>query len=502
MRQMKKLALGVIFALMLLALVTSLAAMAHHASESQTEEDRFHQATTIPPPAVTPTVPVTGVLKCDVSVEGFAPLGNEALLKLRNNGRAAVTILALEVAWPVVRNRALLEVKLNAMTLWRGENTTTPTTIVPLTAAAVPDLGPGQEADLAFAFAEQAADAPYTITVFFVQGCAAFFSTEDAADLPRHIHFEGSIEALPDDPDFLGQWIVGGRTVVVDERTVIVPSNLPPEVGDWARVKAIAVNRADAVNASFLATYIGIVKPVDQKGRLIEFAGPIEETADDESYIIVRGITVTIDAHTVIVCHFVAATDANCPLTVGSTVQVGGYLRADGTVLARKIVVGPRTFMVSYVEFEGPIEAFTDTIPADWIIGGRRVRVDEETVVEGTPRLGAMAEVQALSQPSGILRARLIRIEGEDAVNLTTVKIQGLIQHLPDDPQFLGQWIILRNREASDAPLIVTVDESTFIDESRARVQVGARVEVDARYRVLGPLLALRIRVEREEQEG
>jgi hypothetical protein len=273
-------------------------------------------------------------------------------------------------------------------------------------------------------------------------------------------------------------------------------------VGDWARVKAIAVNSTDAFNASFLATYIAIIKPVDRKGRLIEFAGTIEETAEDGSYIVVRDITVTIDAHTVIVCHLVAATDANCPLTVGSTVQVGGYLRADGTVLARKIVVGPRTFMVSYVEFEGPIEAFTDTVPADWIIGGRQVRVDDETVVEGTPRLGTMAEVQALSQPSGIPRARLVRIEEEDAVNLTTIKIKGLIQHLPDDPEFLGQWIILQDQEAGEATVIITVDESTFIDQSRARVQVGARVEVDARYRVLGPLPALRIRVEREEQEG
>ena len=85
---------------------------------------------------------------------------------------------------------------------------------------------------------------------------------------------------------------------------------------------------------------------------------------------------------------------------------------------------------------------------------------------------------------------------------MTTIKIKGLIQHLPDDPQFLGQWIVLRDGEATEAPLIVTVDEYTFIDQSRARVQEGARVEVDARYRVLGPLLALRIRVEREEQGG
>ena len=490
---MKKLALGVLSALILLALATSLAAMADHASEGQIETEQPLQAT------VTPTFPVTGVLQCDVSVEGFALRGKKAVLNLRNNGREEVTILAIKVAWPVERNRALLEVRFNAMTLWRGEETASPATIVPVTAVAEPGLEPGQRADLSFAFSEGAGEAPYAITVFFVQGCSALFSTEEEPELPRHIQFEGPIENLPDGPPFLGQWVVGGRTVIVDERTIIAPSNLQPEVGDWARVKAIAVNRADAVNASFLATYIGIIKPADQKGRLIEFAGTIEETADDESYIVVRGITVTIDAHTVIVCHLVAATDTTCPLTVGSTVQVGGYLRADGTVLARKIVVGPRPVMIAYVEFEGPIEAFIVPVPADWVIGGRSVQVDEETVVEGTPRLGVMAEVQALSQPGGIPLARLIRIEEEDAARLTTIKIKGVIQHLPDDPDFLGQWVILQDQEAGDAPVIVTVDESTFIDQSRARVQVEARVEVDARYQALGPLLALRIRVERGE---
>lgn len=498
MSNMKKLAPGVVSALMLLALATSLAAMADHGSEGQTEAGRASAMTpaTITPPTATPTVPVPGELKCDVSVVSFTLRGREAVLELRNDGRGEVTILAIEVAWPVQENRALLEVRFEGMTLWRGEETTSPTTIVPLTAVAVPGLGPGQEAELAFVFAEGAAEAPYTIAVFFVQGCTAFFSTEEWAGLPRRIQFEGPIEALPEDPNLLGQWIVGGRTVIVDEHTIIVPPGLQPKVGDWARVKAIAMQRADVVNASFLATHIGIIKPVDREGRLIEFAGTIEEKAEDESYIVVRGIRVTIDADTVIVCPLVAVTEPTCPLTTGSMVQVQGYLRADGTVLARKIVVGPRAVMIAYAEFEGPIEAFTDTVPADWVIGDRRVRVDEETVVEGTPRLGAMAEVQALSQPGGVLLARRIRIEEEDAAWLTTIKIRGVIQRLPNAPGFLGQWIILR--EEGDVPAIVTVDGKTFVDQSRARVQVGARVEVDARQQGLGSLLALRIRVERE----
>ena len=40
------------------------------------------------------------------------------------------------------------------------------------------------------------------------------------------------------------------------------------------------------------------------------------------------------------------------------------------------------------------------------------------------------------------------------------------------------------------------------VDIASRLTKEGARVEVDARYRVLGPLLALRIRVEREEQGG
>lgn len=497
---MKKLALGAISALMLLALVTSLVAMADHASEGQREAEQSLQATTITPtvilPTLTPTVPVTRALQCDVSVEGFALRDGRAVLTLKNSGRRGVTLQAIEVAWPADRNGALREVRFNEMHLWAGEEATSPATIVPLMAVAVPGLAPGATAELEFTFARRAVESPYTITVFFFEGCSAFFSTEEKPELPRRIQFEGPIEALPDDPEFLGQWVIGGRMVRVNERTIIAPVNVRPQVGDWARVKAVVVQSTDVANAPLLATYIGIIKPVNHKGRPIEFAGTIEEKAEDNSYIVVRGITVTLDIDTVIACPLIADPLITCPLTVDSTVRVQGYQRADGTVLARKIVVEPQAVNIAYTEFEGPIEAFTHTVPADWIIGGRTVRVDPQTYIEGTPRQGAMAEVRALLQSSYVLLAKQIRI-AEPTMALATRKIEGLIQLLPDDPQLLGQWVIVQDGGDREEPVTIIVDEKTFIDQSRARVQVGARVEADVQGPVEGPLLALRIEVKR-----
>lgn len=122
--------------------------------------------------------------------------------------------------------------------------------------------------------------------------------------------FQGLIEAWSPT-----QWIVGGYNLTIDAATVIEGV---PQRGLLAEVKA--VRRADG---ALLAKSLVVRPPTEE----VQFEGVVEAINDAEW--VIEGVTVRIDARTVVV-----GTAA-----VGHSAEVQGLLLPDGAVLARRIVV-------------------------------------------------------------------------------------------------------------------------------------------------------------------
>ena len=69
-----------------------------------------------------------------------------------------------------------------------------------------------------------------------------------------------------------------------------------------------------------------------------------------------------------------------------------------------------------------------------WIIAGRRVDIVAETVIDGQPKLGLLAHVQAELKPDGGFVAKTIVVDPESQ---DTVQIEGIIEKLEED-----YWVV------------------------------------------------------------
>lgn len=161
------------------------------------------------------------------------------------------------------------------------------------------------------------------------------------------------------------------------------------------------------------------------------------------------------------------------PAQVGGWAVVDALKTSDGRLLAEEIVVMRGAEQPPVVkEFSGIIEAIAE---GRWTISGREVRIVRDTVIEGTPEVGALAHVRADQYADGRLVARRIVIEREQVV-----QFEGIITSIAAD-----RWVIGGHE--------VLVDNNTHIE---GRPTVGAIAEVEAVQRGDGTLRARRIRVE------
>ncbi len=105
----------------------------------------------------------------------------------------------------------------------------------------------------------------------------------------------------------------------------------------------------------------------------------------------------------VVVSRNTQINQSNGMAVVGAEVTVIGH-QADGTIVAREIVVINSPVAGEPVRFQGRIEALPDNgLLGAWIIDGRTVQVTENTSVLGErfARVGAVAQVWGMLQPSG-----------------------------------------------------------------------------------------------------
>jgi propanediol utilization protein len=282
----------------------------------------------------------------------------------------------------------------------------------------------------------------------------------------RMVVFRGTITVLPQDV-LTGTWQVGNRTVLVEQSTRIQGD---PAVGRTALVQG-RLNQ----DGSIRARHIKIMADRDRPKPVL-IRGTIEAYSADS--ITVNGVTAAISDTTVI---------RGTPV-VGQRAHVQAQVQDDGSFLARRIVVlGQGDDDENEVEFKGPIVSISDTT---WVVGAVTVTLNVSTTIEGTPAVGAIAEVRGTRQPDGTVLASHIEIEADDDED-DRVAFKGTILTLPAER--LGQWTI-RTRQGD---VTITVDPSTTLDESRGALAEGANVQVNATRQPDNTLLAWRVRVTR-----
>lgn len=200
------------------------------------------------------------------------------------------------------------------------------------------------------------------------------------------------------------------------------------------------------------------------EGVKVRLEGRIDEITD--AHWLVNGVRVLLQRTT-------RFNLTRAPAQVGGWAVVDALKTSDGRLLAEEIVVmrGAEQPPVAK-EFSGIIEAIA---AGRWTIGGREVRIISDTVIEGTPAVGALAHVRADQYADGRLVARRIVVENEQVV-----QFEGLITSISAD-----RWVIGGQE--------VLIDRNTQIEGQPA---VGAMAQVEAVQRADGTLRARRIRVQ------
>jgi hypothetical protein len=208
--------------------------------------------------------------------------------------------------------------------------------------------------------------------------------------------------------------------------------------------------------------------PDDPLGYPLEFRGVIKEI--DPRYWIVGDRMVFVTARTAI---------QGWP-EVGALAEVKGMLLFQDTILAHSIrIVVPTAF--EEVEFEGTIESFFADV---WVVGGTVVRIGPRTVVDGTPGVGAIAQVRGVLQPDASVLADQIVVQYPGMSFLA--EVEGLVESIGDT-----EWVIAGTR--------ILLDSSTFVDDSRALAEVGMWALARGYPQPDGSMLAVRIRLSRPD---
>ena len=208
--------------------------------------------------------------------------------------------------------------------------------------------------------------------------------------------------------------------------------------------------------------------PDDPLGYALEFRGVIREI--DPRYWMVGDRMVFVTARTII---------QGWP-EVGVLAEVKGMLLFQDTVLAQSIrIIVPSA--LEEVEFEGTIESLSEDM---WTVGGTVVRIGARTVVDGTPGVGAIAQVRGVLQPDASVLAQQIVIQYPGLSFLA--EIEGLVESIS-----ITEWVV--------AGTPVLLDSSTFVDDSRAPAEVGMWALARGYPQPDGSILAVRIRLSRPD---
>lgn len=226
--------------------------------------------------------------------------------------------------------------------------------------------------------------------------------------------FKGTIEILSTAPGFIGDWLIGGRTIHVSAATRIETEFGPVAVG--AFVEVYGTVRADgSMDAAKIETKSNVA---GGDGR-DELKGVIE--ALPGTGLIgdwrISARTVHVGADTIINQEHGAA-------AVGASVEVHGTRRADGSIDATRIEVKPSSGGSGGsggsngegqpANVKGAIQSLPDSsLIGDWTVAGRLVHVVSSTKLKsehGAFAVGTRVKVKGIQMADGSIVATKVQV--------------------------------------------------------------------------------------------
>jgi hypothetical protein len=142
---------------------------------------------------------------------------------------------------------------------------------------------------------------------------------------------KGTIEALPNTANFIGNWRVSGRTVSVSAATVIDREHGAVAVGAFVEVHG-AIQPNGSINATKIEVKTGVE---DREGSNVNFKGSIEALPNSSDLMgdwMINGRTVHVTSSTRLKAEHGA-------FRAGTRVKVKGVQMASGAVVATRIQV-------------------------------------------------------------------------------------------------------------------------------------------------------------------
>ncbi|MCI0778826.1 MAG: hypothetical protein J4N32_02310 [Chloroflexi bacterium] len=225
------------------------------------------------------------------------------------------------------------------------------------------------------------------------------------------VKIQGVFEGIDAD----GNWIVDGRTILIDEDTDVKDA---VKVGQVVEVEAILLPDGSVLAREIEAEDDG----AEVKTRTV--INGVFEGLDADGNWIISGTPVRVDD----------TTDTDGLPDEGQRVKVKAFLQDDGSLLAREIENkgGGDEDEEHEVKLEGIFEGVDDD--GNWIVNGIKIAVGPLTKVEGSPAVGQEVEVKAVAQEDGTLLATKIEGEGEDGKrSKSETKIRGTIDEITDE---------------------------------------------------------------------
>jgi Domain of unknown function (DUF5666) len=221
------------------------------------------------------------------------------------------------------------------------------------------------------------------------------------------VKFKGTITSLPGTAGFVGDWVIGGRTVHVTASTRIETEGGPVATGAFAEVEG-----AQLPDGSMSATKIEIESNVAGGDGRDELHGVIQQVpAGIIGDWVVSGRTVHVTASTFI-------DQEHGAVVVGALVEVNGVLQPDGSINATKIEVKVGADESGRSgNFKGTIQNLPASadLTGDWTISGRTVHVISTTQLKGEHGrfvVGARVKVKGMSMADGSVVAT--RVQARD----------------------------------------------------------------------------------------
>ena len=184
-------------------------------------------------------------------------------------------------------------------------------------------------------------------------------------DPEDEIKFKGTIQSFPSTPGFVGDWMIGGKTIHVTASTKIEQETGPVAVGAFAEV---------------------------------------EGTAQSDG---------SIDARKVEVESNPGGDDGRHELT-GAIVEVKGSLGTDGSLTATRIEVKSMAGGGGSASLKGTVQSLPPSgLVGDWTVSGQTVHVSSRTKIKqehGTIAIGTRVKVKGTRQADGTIAASKIQV--------------------------------------------------------------------------------------------